>query len=302
MEINERMIARSVIRAGVSVASLLLGVSIAHAAAGAATGRIQIGEQQIVLSHAFAVMEQDMLAEGDKEKLTVLLTDKPVPDELRKASTGWFYWAEKEARAGRLHGLILTIDPETGIWDHGQLLTPSGFMLYSEFVSPPDPGSLQLALDGKPSDHVAGKVSMKESMPTMLGDKSRWTVAAEFHCEVIPRPAISGVLTHSAALDSPEYEAVRAFLEACKQGDFEAIRNSVDPQSRESMASMFAHNKSETLKMFAGMAAETSKLKLNKITVRGDSAEVVFVSSKSGSRNRQSFRVVLVDGEWKLTQ
>jgi hypothetical protein len=68
------------------------------------------------------------------------------------------------------------------------------------------------------------------------------------------------------------------------------------------MASMFAHNKSETLKMFAGMAAETSKLKLNKITVRTDSAEVVFVSSKSGSRNRQSFRVVMVDGEWKLAQ
>jgi hypothetical protein len=302
MEIDERMTTRSVISAGASAAGLLLGVSIAHAAAVGATGKIQIGEQQFVLSHAFAVMEQDMLAEGDKNKLTVLLTDKPVPDELRKASRAWFYWAEREARAGQLHGLILTIDPETGIWDRGQLLTESGFMLYSESVSSRDLSQLQLALDGKPGDHVAGKVSMKESMPTMQDDISRWTVAAEFNCEVIPRPTVSGSLTGAAALDSPQLKAVRAFLDACKKGDADAILKSVDPQAKESMASTMAANKSEALKMFAGMAAETSKLNVGKITVRGDSAEVEFVNPKSGSGDKQSLRVVLVEGEWKLAQ
>jgi phage tail tube protein FII len=54
--------------------------------------------------------------------------------------------------------------------------------------------------------------------------------------------------------------------------------------------------------MFAGMAADTAALKLTKVTVRGDSAEIEFGDGKPGSQSTQSLRVALSGGEWKLAQ
>jgi phage tail tube protein FII len=65
---------------------------------------------------------------------------------------------------------------------------------------------------------------------------------------------------------------------------------------------MFKSNKAEALNMFANMAAEAAALKLNKVTVRGDSAEIDFGDGKPGSESKQSLRVVLAKGEWKLAQ
>lgn len=296
------MTKRGVIRSGASAASLLLGVSIANAAVGVVSGTLQVGEERFSLNQIFAVMQPDMLSAGQKEKITVLLTDNPLPDELRKASTGWFYWADRHARAGELHGLILNIDPETGVWDSGQLLTRSGLMIYSESVSSPELSRLRFAPEGKLGDHVAGKVSMKESMATMMEGDVRWTVAANIHCDVIPPPTVSAVLTGKAALESPEYKAVLAFLDVCQKKDLDSIRKSVDLPSWESLAAMLATNKPATLKMVADNAAGTAKLKIDKITVRGDSAELQFVNPKGGSDDNQSLSVTLVNGEWKMSQ
>jgi hypothetical protein len=76
----------------------------------------------------------------------------------------------------------------------------------------------------------------------------------------------------------------------------------VDPQSRESMAEMFKSNKAEALNLLASMAAEAAALKLNKATVRSDSAKIDFGDGKPGSEPKQSFRVVLAKGEWKFAQ
>jgi hypothetical protein len=109
------------------------------------------------------------------------------------------------------------------------------------------------------------------------------------------------VLSGAAALNSPQYKAVLAFLEACRKKDVDAIRNSMDPKSRDTLAEMLAGNREEALNMFAQMAAETAALKLSKVTIRGDSAELDFVGSKP-SESQQSLRVVLAGGEWKLAQ
>jgi len=50
------------------------------------------------------------------------------------------------------------------------------------------------------------------------------------------------------------------------------------------------------------MAAEAGAMKLNKVTVRGDSATIDFGDGKPGSEPKQSLTVVLSKGEWKLAQ
>jgi len=280
----------------------MLGGSVVGRAADSASGVLQVGAERFALKCAFAAVEHNEMAHGNKEELKVLLSDLPVPDDLRKASDDWLYWADKQARGGTLHGVVLRIDPATGVWSGGQLLTRQGAEFYSETVSSPDLSDLRFASAGPIADQVAGKVSMMKPMSGAHDETGAWRVEAEFHATVIRPAAVSGVLTGAAALNSPQYRAVLEFLEASRKKDLDAIINCVDPQSRESMAEMFKSNKAEALNMFASMAAEAAALKLNKVTVRGDSAEIDFGDGKPGSEPKQSLRVVLVKGEWKIAQ
>ena len=285
---------------GFATIGLMLGGSFASGAADSASGALQIGAERFALKCVFAVMEQDGVAVG-KEKLTVFLSDLPVPDELRKASDDWVYWADQQARAGALHGVTLAIDPASGVWNGGRVLTRQGLEFYSETVSSPELSDLRFTPAGPLGDQVAGKVSMKKPMPS-AHDDAGWRVEAEFRSAVIRRPAVSGVLTGAAALNSPPYKAVLAFLDACRKKDIDAIRNAMDPQSRETLAQMIAGNREEALNMFAQMAAETAALKLSKVTIRGDSAQLEFGDGKPGSEPRESLSVALSNGEWKLAQ
>ena len=280
---------------------LMLGVRVASGAADSASGTLQIGAERFALTSVFAVMEQDGVAEG-KEKLTVFLSDAPVPDELRKAADDWVYWADRQARAGALHGVTVAIDPATSVWSSGRVLTRQGLEFYSVTVSSPELSDLRFAPSGPLGDRAAGKVSMKKPMSGAHEETGAWRVEAEFNSTVVRRAAVSGVLTGAVALNSPQYKAVLAFLDACRKKDIDAIRNAMDAQSRETLAQMIAGNKEEALKMFAGMAAETAVLKLSKVTVRGDSAEIEFGDGRPGSESKQSLRVALSGGEWKLAQ
>ena len=287
---------------GFATLSLLLGVSVASGATDSAAGTLQVGAERFALKYALGVVEQNEMAHGNKEEIKVLLSDLPVPDDLRKASNDWLYWADKQARGGALHGVVLSIDPASGIWSGGQLLTRQGAEFYSETVSSPELSDLRFAPAGPIGDQVAGKISMKATMKGAHDETGAWRVEAEFHAAVIRPAAVSGVLTGAAAQNSPQYKAVLEFLDASRKKDADAIINCVDPQSRESMAEMFKSNKAEALNMFANMAAEAAAMKLNKVTVRGDSAEIDFGDGKPGSEPKQSLRVVLAKGEWKLTQ
>jgi len=286
---------------GFASIGLMLGVGVASGAASGASGTLQIGAERFALKYVFAVMEKDGM-EADKEKLTVFLSDVPVPDELRKATDDWVYWADKQARAGALHGVALAIDPATAIWSSGRMLTRQGLEFYSVTVSSPELNDLQFAPAEPIGDRAAGKVSMKKPMSGAHDDAGAWTVEAEFGSPVVRRPAVSGALTGAAALNSPQYKAVLAFLDACRKKDVDAIRNAVDAESRESLTEMIASNKEQALNMFAGMAAETATLKLSRVTVRGDSAEVEFSDGKPGSESKMSLRVALSGGEWKLAK
>jgi hypothetical protein len=264
-----------------------------------ASGKLRLGDHDYALTNVFAIAEQDPLAGGDKTKLTILLTDQPVPADLRKAGNDWFYWAEKQARAGAAHGLIVTLHPETGAWDRGQLLTTDGFMFYTESVSGTE-SRFHFTPDGQIGEQVGGRPQMTEPMQTM--DGKDWTVEAEFHSAVITLPAVTARLTGAAALSSAPYKAVAAFLAACGKGDVAGISAAVDPQSKDSLDAMLKQNRDEALKMFAGMAVGTQALKLRQVIVSQDSAVLEFVDPRKPDEVEQSLRAVLVDGAWKVAQ
>lgn len=277
--------------------------AFAQVDADSASGTLQIAKNRFTVKNAFAVMEPDVLAGGDKERLTVMLSDIALPGELHKATNAWRLWVSEQAVAGAIHGLIVTIDPGTGVWDGGHVITSQGFMFYSETIIGNEPRNLRFEVSGSIGASVAGKLSMKEPMAGMSDEDGPWSISAEFHCPVVRRPAVTSALTGAAALDSAPYKATLAFLAACRKKDVSAIRDAVDPQSRTSMMKMFTGDgKEDALNMFAQMAEQTATYKLTKVTIRGDSAEVEFADSKPDSGSSQTLHLVLGAGDWKIAQ
>jgi hypothetical protein len=170
------------------------------------TGMLEIAKERFPLKHAFAVMEEDPFSHGEKENLVVLLSDLPVPDEMRKASNDWRIWVADQAGAGSIHGLIVTIDPETRVWDGGNVVTRHGFMFYTESVYGSEQRNLHFEPSGPISAHAAGKLSMKEPMHGMSDDDGPWRVEAEFSAAAVRRPAVTGVLAGAEARNSPQYK------------------------------------------------------------------------------------------------
>ena len=70
---------------GLAAIGLMLGAPFAGAAAESVSGTLQIGAERFDLKYVFAAMEPVSLG-SDAEKLTVFLSDAPVPDDLRKAT------------------------------------------------------------------------------------------------------------------------------------------------------------------------------------------------------------------------
>ncbi len=290
---------------GFLVASLtvLAVVSVAQTAGDSATGSLQVAKERFTLKHSFAVMEADPFSNGEKENVVVVLTDAPIPHEMRKASGDWRLWLSEQAASGAIHGLVLTINPETKIWDAGHLLTKGGFMFYTESISGDVARNLNFAPSGAIGDHIAGKVSMKEPMHGMSDDDGPWQVDAQFSSSVVKRAAVTGTLTGADAVNSPQNKAVRAFLEACRKKDLTAISAVINPKDREDMMKMFSGpQKDEMLEGFAQMAESTLAYTLTKVTIRGEEAELEFKDPKPDAGSSTTLRVVLVGGEWKMAR
>lgn len=283
--------------------TLVAAVAAAQGTAGSVTGTLEVAKERFPLQHVFAVMEADPFSNGEKENLVVLLSDVAVPDEMRQASNDWRGWVSEKAQAGAIHGLILTIHPDTAVWDSGNVITRRGLMFYTESVFGSEPRNLLFKATGPIGDRVAGTLSMKEPMHGMSDDDGPWRVEAELSAAVVRRPAVTAVLTGAEARNSPQYKAATAFLEACRKKDLEAIRAAIDPKTRDAMMQMFSGpNKEDALNSFAEMANDTLTYNLTKITIRGASAEVEFKNPKPDSGSSQTLRVVLAAGEWKMAR
>jgi hypothetical protein len=284
---------------------VLPAVLIAAAADGSASGWLEVKGQRVALKYAFAAMSEDVLQGDGKEKIEVLLSDKPVPAELRKATDGWNTWAGDQAEKGELHGIIVYLDPDTKVWSRGQKLSQQhGMEFYSESVSSPELSDLIFAPVPAGTGEVAGKVSMKKAMRGVDEDAGPWRVEVEFRTPIVARPAVTASYAGAEARNSAPYKAVQAHLQACQKKDLEAVKESLSLSSQQTLAKFeAAMGKQAVLEMFAEEAAGTMRLKLTKVTVRGDTAQVVFSGDAKESGGEQlAMVVVLESGIWKIGQ
>ena len=286
---------------GASLAlSVLPFLTAAAAEPGPASGWLEVQGRRVPLKFAFAAMETDAVEGPGKEKIALLLSDQPVPPNLRKANDKWTFWAAEQAAAGALHGVILYIDPARRIWSRGQFLSRDGLEFYSESVSSPDLSDFVFTPAKAAENEIAGRVAMKKARRLIAQGAGEWRVEAEFHTAVLARPAVTATLAGAEALNSPQYKAVLAFLRAGQKKDLEAIKRTLTSDSLETLSRMIeARGAAPALAIFAEQAAETLRHKPSKVTVRGDSASVEFAE---GPQSTTVMHVVLENGAWKIGQ
>lgn len=283
--------------------AILPALMIAAAPDGSASGWLEVKGQRVELKYAFAAMSEDIMQGGDKEKIEVLLSDKPLPPELRKATDAWSFWAGDQAQKGAFHGIIIYITPDTKSWSRGQRLSKYGMEFYSQSSTDPNDNNLVFAPAAAGPGEVAGKVSMKNPMRAVDEAEGPWRVQAEFRTPVVARPAVTGSFTGAEARNSAPYKAVQAHIQASQKRDMEAIKKTMNANALGMLAKFEAdRGKKAVLDMFFEEAAGTQKMKLTKVIVRGDTAEVVFSETSKDSSGQQVMRVVLENGVWKIGQ
>ncbi len=285
-----------------TVALGLFPLAMVAAESGVVSGWLEVKGRRVALGHVFAAMAADTLEGEGKERVEVLLSDKPVPEELRKATDEWSFWAAGQARKGELHGVILYINPETKEWNSGQFLSSRGLMFFSHTVTSPELKQLIFKSAVTREGEVAGRAVTTKAQQGMDEGDGEWRLEAEFRCPIIARPAVTASLTGAAARDSAPYKAVQAYLQACQKKDLDAIKRSVDAATLAELEQMVAaQGKNAVIDLLAEMTAEAHKMTLTRVTVRGDSAEVAFADPKEPS-SKLVMNAVLEKGVWRFGQ
>jgi hypothetical protein len=271
---------------------------------GKVEGWLEAKGERIPLTHIFAAMENDVLERGDNENMVILVSDKPLPPELRKAAKDYTLWAGEQARAGEMQGVVIVIDPETNVWSRGHRLSKAhGLTFYSHTSTSPEGRLLHFERAEAGKTEIAGKVSMREPMRGIDESDGPWQIEAEFRTPVVQQDPITAKLTGAEALKSPQYKAVMAFLQASKRKDVEQIKKTMDSNSQATFAQMIAElGRADALKMMAEMAAESLKMKDAEVVVRGSTAEVKLKRTGKNSREEVAMKVALDGGTWKMTR
>ncbi len=289
-----------------ALAAALISMSIGMAttaAEGTITGWLEVKGERVALTHVFAAMQKDSLAEGEKQIVAVMLSDQPVPEALRRADAQWEFWASEQAVAGKIRGIILVIDPETKVWSRGQRLTTNGLTFYSHTST--DPASRTLRFDPASAGQaeIAGKAWMMEAMRGMDENDGPWRIEATFRTPVLQMAAVTAKLTGAQAKASPQYKTVMAFLDACKRKDLEGIRKTMDADSQAMLAKMVeAQGRAGALDMLAGMATDSLTMKAVEVVVRGETADVKLMNNTGKERNEHTLKVALDAGVWKMSR
>jgi hypothetical protein len=226
-----------------------------------------------------------------------------VLEELRKATSAWSFWAGDQAQKGLLNGIIVYINADGKTWHRGQRLSKYGMEFYTQSSTSPEENNLVFTPTSAGEGEIAGKVWMKNPMRAVDENEGPWRVQAEFRTPVIARPAVTARLAGLAARNSAPYKAVEAHFQACRTRNLEAIRKTLNANSLSLLSKFEAERgKEAVLAMFAEEAVAPQKMKLDRVIVRSDTAEVIYSSAVKGSKEEVTMRVALENGSWKIGQ
>lgn len=251
---------------------------------GTASGVFTVGDQSAKLAYAYAVARREF--PGDPEKLSIVLSDAPIPEEVLLAGFGM----QALAGEGKVHAVEVEI---------GSDQEPKGGQLYHEVLGKDGSGA-SLSVSGMhhfishtfDASTVAGKLLMKEGDDFM---GTEYYYAATFHATVLrkPPPTYEGA---KAALSGPGKVAT-SFMSAARLGNKLALKKTVTPQMAKQLDGPEG-------KMLLTMAKASFPLgmKVVEVTEKGDTAEVVAMKGGKGSRETVRLHALKLDGLWKVGQ
>ena len=270
-------------------------------APGTAKGTLTVGTRTFALTRAYAQMEDDAegpMPDGRKRNLVVLLADTEVsPDDAAD-----FFRCALLAREGKLHGVMLQIDPDTKQMYLVQIMYVEG----EKSGSPPN-----ISLIGKGLNHRLTGLSLGTEAISAVAEMQKpdtWTDFAEdapkrsyqyraaFNAPIRQPLPVTATLTGQAAKDSPQVTAAAALFAAARAADMEAVRRLSTPNPQ-----MEAAYKEAGPEKFKEMAKEMTpdpaqfKKDVRKVIVRADRKTTILF----GDGN--AMRLVREGDGWKVT-
>jgi len=261
--------------------------ALAALAPGAASGSFVVNGQETRFRYGYAVGRRDF--PGDPEKLVLVLSDAPIPDQVLLEGFG----LQKLGREGTVHAVEVQLGA-----DH----QPEGGQLYHQIFSKDEAEGTAMSVsvagmhnfvpDVVDANIVSGKLFMKAPEEFM---GVTYYYAGMFRATVLrkPPPTYEG---EKAAQSGPGKVAA-AFFRAARAGDKATLKKLVAP---EMAAQLDGPQGADMMKMMA--AFFSSSLRVAAVTESGDTAEVVAVAGGKESRESTTLTLTRINGEWKVSQ
>lgn len=258
--------------------------AIAALKPGTASGEFMVSDQTAKLAYAYAVGRREF--PGDPEKVFIVLSDAPIPEDVLLGGFGMQSLADE----GKVHAVEVEI---------GSNREPKGGQLYHDAFAKGGGGS-SLSVSGMhnflpetfDANAVSGKLLMKEGDDFM---GTEYYYAATFRAPVLrkPPPTYEGA---KAELSGPG-KAATSFMSAARLGNKLALKKVVTPQ-------MATQLDGPDGMMILKMAKATFPLgmKVVEVTEKGDTAEVVAMKRSKSGRETANLHALKIDGQWKVGQ
>lgn len=273
-------------RAPVAPYPLSLGdadkAAIAAQKPGTASGEFTVNDQTAKLAYAYVVGRRGF--PGDPEKLSIVLSDAPIPEDVLLGGFGM----QSLAGEGKVHAIEVEI---------GSDREPKGGQLYHETFGKGG-GGASVSVSGMhyflaetfDASTVAGKLLMKEGDDFFDTD---YYYSAVFRAAVMrkPPPTYEGA---KAALSDPGKVAT-SFMSAARLGNKLALKKLVMPQMA---AQLDGPEGTMILKM--AKASFPLGMKVVEVTEKGDTAEVVAMKSSKSGRETVKLHAFKIAGQWKV--
>jgi len=270
--------------------------------AGKADGSLRLDKAATVLTNAYAVevveLPEMRMENAPERTIMVLLTDRPMPADRRVDDMA----AMELAYNGQMRGLVLKIDPATGLVQNGRTLLPQE-ELPQFFSVAGDPSSVALAgfAEDKAKGTVTGKVKTTSPMEVvnfdnLPGPKS-YSFNVIFNAPVVPAPKLTATLEGDQAKGSEQGKVLKQFFQAVDTGDADALK-AIVTKDHPALAMLNPEGMAQIKQMIfmEGGGVDEIYGMLVKVYVYENNATALLRHPDGWS----SYPLALEDGKWKL--
>lgn len=287
------------------VLMLTMSVSAQNAPTPQCEGSLMVEGKTFALTHVAAFKHDNVEGIYDNAKaVKILLADVDIPPGTL-AST---FRAAEMVRQGKLHGVMLEVDPAKSGGHSGRILhtfaSDTVPTVFFTVLNRDDHRFTNLKLSG---DWLSGTVRMTkpaEHSGFKTDDKPiTYQYQATFQVRVETPPPVTATLTGAQARNSPQVKAAMEYYAAGKRGDMATLRRLAPPEMLLRFDDMKKQlGEEQAMKQFREFwkqspAPEAYRKQISKVVVRGNQASVIIKEQGGASW----LKLTRQNGVWKLT-